>query len=164
MRNTIMLAAIVAALGSASQPAEADDRGFGSFVFRHFSGHASPRLQLRHNGLDFHHGGFFGKPLPFKPRPFGHFDHRDFVFRFGYVPHSEPRHFGRFDRGGPVLKFGNGDFMLKFGHMLHFKPEHFGDRHQGGGLHRGAPSEALLRQLEQMGFRYVPELLRNRDR
>jgi hypothetical protein len=32
-----------------------------------------------------------------------------------------------------------------------------------GGLHRGAPPEALLRELEQMGFRHVPELLRSRD-
>jgi hypothetical protein len=36
---------------------------------------------------------------------------------------------------------------------------------EGGeaGLHRGAPPEALLKQLEQMGFRHVPELLRARD-
>jgi hypothetical protein len=37
-------------------------------------------------------------------------------------------------------------------------------RGQGGGLHDGASPEALLEQLEQMGFRYVPELLRARNR
>jgi hypothetical protein len=35
---------------------------------------------------------------------------------------------------------------------------------QGGGLHPGTPPEALLEQLEQMGFRDVPVLLRARDR
>jgi hypothetical protein len=35
---------------------------------------------------------------------------------------------------------------------------------QGGGPHGGAPPEALLRQLEEMGFRYVPELLRSWNR
>ena len=34
---------------------------------------------------------------------------------------------------------------------------------QGGGRHGGAPPEALLKQLEEMGFRHVPELLRSRD-
>jgi hypothetical protein len=34
----------------------------------------------------------------------------------------------------------------------------------GGGLHGGAPPEALLKQLEEMGFRHVPELLRSGHR
>jgi hypothetical protein len=34
----------------------------------------------------------------------------------------------------------------------------------GGGLHSGAPPEALLKQLEEMGFRHVPELLRSGHR
>jgi hypothetical protein len=39
------------------------------------------------------------------------------------------------------------------------------DAHGGndGALHRGAPPEALLRELKKMGFRHVPELLRSRD-
>ena len=41
MRKMMVLAAVVAALARASQPAEARDRGFG---FRHFSGHAVPKL------------------------------------------------------------------------------------------------------------------------
>jgi hypothetical protein len=188
MRKIMLLAAIVAALGMVSQATEARDRGFG---FRHFSGHAGPKLHLRHHGLKFHHGGFFRKPRPFKSR---HFGHRGFASKFGHVPHFKPRHFGQ---GGLVLKFGDGDFMLRFGHMPHFKHHNFRHRHhhhglffgldqprqfrpwhdrgfafkdrhellpehrqsmpgaqggQGGGLHRGAPPEALLRQLEQMGF------------
>jgi hypothetical protein len=34
---------------------------------------------------------------------------------------------------------------------------------QGGGRHGGAPPEALLKQLEEMGFRHVPKVLRSRD-
>jgi hypothetical protein len=89
MRKIMLLAAIVAALGMASQPTEARDRGFG---FRHFSGHAGPKLQLRHHGLKFDHGGVFGKPRPFKSRHFGH------------APHFKPRHFRHFGQGGLVLK------------------------------------------------------------
>jgi hypothetical protein len=204
MRKTMVLAAVVAALAMASQPTEARERGFG---FRQFSGHAGPKLHLRHHGLKFHHGGFFGKPRPFKSRHFGHFGHSAFAFKFGHVPHFKPRHFGHFGDGGLVLKFGDGDFVLRFGHKRHFKHRHFGYRHhdggvffglhhprhfrpghdrgfawenrrelagqrpsmpgsqtgQGGGLHRGAPPDALLKQLEEMGFRHVPELLRSRD-
>jgi hypothetical protein len=199
MRRIMLIAAITAALGMATQPAEARDRGFG---FRHFSGPASPKLHPRHHGLKFHHGSFLGTPRPFKSRHFGHFDHRGFASKFGHVPHFKPRHF----RGGLVLKFGDGDFVLRFGHVPHFKHRHLGRRHhhqglflgfdlprqfrpwhhrgfvfedrhglqahrqpmpesqggQGGGLQDGAPPEALLQQLEQMGFRDVPELLRGR--
>ena len=189
----VVLAAVGAALAMASQPAEARDRGFG---FRHFSGHAAPKLHLRHHGFKFHQGSVFGKHRPFKSRHFGHFGHRGFSSKFGHVP--------RF--GGLVLKFGDGDFVLRFGrvpfkhrHFSHrhhhpglffgfdqprqFRPCHdrgvaLGDRHeahghgqsmpgsrggQGGGLHRGAPPEALFQQLEAMGFRHVPELLRDRN-
>jgi hypothetical protein len=73
MRTIILLAAIVAALGMASQPTDARDRGFS---FRNFSGDAGPKLHLRHHGLKFHHGGVFGKPRPFKSRHFGHFGGR----------------------------------------------------------------------------------------
>jgi hypothetical protein len=194
MCKMVVLAAVVAALAMASQPAEARDRGFG---FRHFSGHAAPKLHLRHHGFKFHHGGVFGKDGPFKSRHFGH---------FGHFPRLKPRHFGHFGQGGLVLKFGDGDVVLRFGHVP-FKHRHFGHRHQhpglffgfdqprrfrrwhdrgfafqdrrgvhghrqsmpgpqggqGGGLRGGAPPEALLQQLEQMGFRHVPELLRGWD-
>lgn len=180
MRKVVVLAAVVAALAMASQPGEARDRGFG---FRHFSGHAGPKLHLRHHGLKFHHGGVFGKHRPFKSRHFGHFGQR-----------------------GLVLKFSDGDVVLRFGHVP-FKHRQFSHRHhhrglffgfeqpprfrswhdrgfawgnrreltgpppsmpgaqggQGGGVHGGAPPEALLEQLEEMGFRHVPELLRSRD-
>jgi hypothetical protein len=180
MRKMLVLAAVVAASTMASQPAETRDRGFG---FRHFSGHAGPKLHLRHHGLKFHHGGVFGKHRPFKSR-----------------------HFGHFGQAGLVLKFGDDDFVLRFGHVP-FKHRHFGHRHhhpglffgfdqtqrfrpwhdrgfafedgrrlnthrqsmpgsqagQGGGRHGGAPPEALLQQLEEMGFRHVPELLRSWD-
>ena len=89
MRRMMVLAAVVAALGMVSQPTEARDRSFG---FRHFSGHAMPKLHLRNQGFKFHHGGFVGKPRPFKSRHFGHFDHRGSAFKFGHAPHFEPRH------------------------------------------------------------------------
>jgi hypothetical protein len=202
MRKVVVLAAVVAALAIASQPTEARDRGFG---FRHFSGHAEPKLHLRHDGLKFHHGGFVGKPRAFKSRHFGHFGHRGFSSKFGHVPRFKPRHFEHFGQGGLVLKFSDGDFVLRFGHVPHVKRHHFGQRHhrqglffgydqprrfrpwhdrgfawgkrrqlagqrpsmpgsqagQGGGRHGGAPPEALLQQLEEMGFRHVPELLRS---
>jgi hypothetical protein len=200
MRTIILVAAIIAPLGMASQPAEARDRGFGS---RHFSAHSAPKLHLGHHGLKFHHGGVFGKHRPFKSGHFGQFGERGFASKFGHVPRLKPRHFGHFGQGGLVLKFGDGDFVLRFGHVP-FKHRHFSHRHhhpglffgfdqprqfrpwhergfawgsrrelagqrasmpgsqagQGGGRHGGAPPEALLQQLEEMGFRHVPELLR----
>jgi hypothetical protein len=200
MCRMVVLAAFVAALAMESEPAEARDRGFGS---RHFSGHAGPKLHLRHHGLKFHHGGVFGKHRPFKSRHFGHFSHPGFSSKFGHVPRLKPRHFGHFGQGGFVLKFSDDDFVLRFGHVP-FRQRHFGHGHhhhelsfgfdqrhfrpwqgrgfawgnrgeltgqrqsmpgsqagQGGGQHGDAPPEALLRQLEEMGFRYVPELLRS---
>jgi hypothetical protein len=85
MRKIMLLAAVVAASWMLSQPAEARDRGFG---FRHFSGHAAPKLHLRHHGFKFHHGGFVGKPRAFKSRHFGHFGHRGFSSNFGHAPGS----------------------------------------------------------------------------
>jgi hypothetical protein len=164
-----------------SQPTEARDRGVG---LRHFSEHAVPKLHLRHHGFKFHHGRFLGKPRPFKSRHFGHFGQGsvvlkfsdgDSVLRFGYMPHFKHRHFGH-RHHHPGLFFG-------FDQPRRFRPWHdhgsaFEDRRhllglrqsmpgshggEGGGGHGGAPPEALLKQLEQMGFRYVPELLRSRD-
>jgi hypothetical protein len=104
MRKMMVLATVVAALAMVSQPTEARDRGFG---FRQFSGHAVPKLHLRHPGFKFHHGGFVGKPRSFKSGHFGHFDHRGFAFRFGHAPRFNPRHFGHFRHPGLVLKFGD---------------------------------------------------------
>jgi hypothetical protein len=205
----MLLAAILAALGMASQVAEARDR---TFSFRHFSGHASAKMHLRHHGFKFHHAGFFGKP-----RHFGHFGHRGFVFKFrdgsfafkfGHVPHFKPRHFGRFGHKG-----GFGDhrgFAFRFRHIPHFKPLPFGPGHVGpffkfghprplalwhrrgfafgkpwrvrsghlmdfedslwgsepsphGPVHGPASFEAVLKQLEEQGFRHVPKLLRARS-
>ena len=204
MRTIMLVAAIIAALGMASQPTDARDRGFS---FRNFSGHAGPKLHMRHPGVKFHHGGFVGKPRAFKSPHFGHFAHRGFAFKFGHAPHFKPGHFGHFRQRGLVLKFGDGDFVLRFDHVPHFKHRHFAHRHhhhplffgfdqprgfrpwhdrgfaledrrglhghrqsmpgshggQRGGLHHGAPPEALLEQLEAMGFRHVPELLRGRN-
>jgi hypothetical protein len=133
MREILVPAAILAALGMASQVAEARDRGFG---FRHFSGHAGPKLHLRHHGFKFHHGGFVGKPRAFKSRHFGHFGHRGFSSKFGHVPRFKPRYFGHFGQRGLVLKFGDGDFVLRFGH-LPFKHRHFSHRHHHPGLFFG---------------------------
>jgi hypothetical protein len=197
MRKVVVLAAVVAALGMASHTAEARDRGFG---FRHFSGHAGPKLHLRHHGLKFHHGGVFGKHRPFKSRHFRHFGQRGFASKFGHVPRLKPTHFGHFGQGGLVLKFGerrlraqvrscaiqqapSSRSVLRVRSARRFRPWHdrgsaFEDRHgvhghrqsmpgsqggQGGGPHGGAPPEALLQQLEAMGFRHVPELLCSRD-
>lgn len=205
MRKVMVLATVVAALAMVSQPTEARDRGFG---VRQLSGHAVPKLHLRHHGFKFHHDGFVRTPRPFKSRHFGWFDHRALALRFGHARHFKPRHFGHFRHPGLVLKFGDGDFVLRFGHFPHFKHRNFGHRQhhhglffgsdqlrrfrpwhdrgfafqdrrglhahrpsmpgpqggQGGGLHGGASPEALLEQLEAMGFRQVPELLRARDR
>jgi hypothetical protein len=99
MPKMMLLAAVLAAFGIVSQPTEARDRDFG---FRHFSGHAGPKLHLRHQSFKFHRGGVFGKPRAFKPR---HFGHRGSAFKFGHAPRFKPRHFGHFGRGGRVLKF-----------------------------------------------------------
>ena len=134
MRKMMVLATVVAALGVVSEPTEARDRGFG---FRHFSGHAGPKLHLHHPSFKFHHGGFVGEPRSFKSRHFGHFGHRGFAFRFGHAPQFKPRHFGQFRHPGLVLKFGDGDFVLRFGHVPHFKDRHFGRRKHHHGLFFG---------------------------
>jgi hypothetical protein len=136
MSKILVLAAILASLGMASQAAEARDR---TFSFRHFSPHAGTGFLLPHYGFKFHHRGLFGKHRHFKPWPFGHFgnrgfvfkfgDHEGFLFEFGHIPHFKPRHFSRFGQKG-----GFGDhrgFAFRFGHIPHFKPQQFGRRHGG---------------------------------
>ena len=142
-------------------------------------------FKSRHFG-HFGHRSFsskFGHVPRFKPRNFGHFGQGglvfkfgdgDFVLRFGHVPFKH-RHFGH-RHHHPGLFFG-------FDQPRRFRPWHdrgfaWGNRReltgqrpsmpgsqagQGGGRHGGAPPEALLKQLEEMGFRHVPELLHSRD-
>jgi hypothetical protein len=203
MRKMMVLTVVVAALGMASELAEARDRGFS---FRHFSGHAGPKLHLRDPGYKFHRGGFVGKGRAFKSQRFGHVGQHGFASKFGHAPEFKSRHFGHLRQRGLVLEFGDGDVMLRFSHVP-FKHGHFSHTRQlrdlffgfeparpfrpwhnrgfafedprgihalrqsmpgsqgsrGGGLQDGAPPEALLRELEQMGFRHVPELLRSRN-
>jgi hypothetical protein len=182
MRKIAVLAAMLAVLAMASQGAEAGNRGVG---FRHISPHVGAKL----HGFKLHHPGVFGKrgivrlgkPRLFKPRHFSRFGHSGlvfkfsdgtFAFRFGDVPHFMPhplRHGGRF---------------LKFGDRLHVKPSHrrgfafgeprrfrsahlmsFDDRWRGSRGTVPAPGsfEAVLKQLEEQGFRHVTTLLRERS-
>jgi hypothetical protein len=184
MRKILMLAAMLAAVGIAPQPAEAGDRGFG---FRHFSGHAGAKFHRPHHGLKFHRRGLFGKHRQFEPRHFGHFGHRGFVlkfgvgdlrFRFGHVPRFERHLFGhRHGHGGLILRFGQPRHLAPWHHRgfafrMHRRdaPQRFdrfehgfpGFQHAPRGLHGGVPPEAILRRLEELGFRHVPTLLRER--
>ena len=141
-------------------------RHFGHFGHRGFSskfGHV-PRFKPRH----FHHFGQGGLLLKFGDG--------DFVLRFGHIPRFKHHHFSH--------RHHHRGLFLGFDQPRHFRPWHHrgfawenrrelaGQRPsmlgsqggQGGGLHGGAPPEALLKQLEEMGFRHVPELLRSRDR
>jgi hypothetical protein len=182
MRKIAVLAAMLAVLGMASQGADAGNRGAG---FRHISPHVGAKL----HGFKLHRPGVFGKrsivrfgkPRHFKPRHFSRFGHSGLVFkfsdgtfalRFGHVPHFKP--------GGRFLKFGD---------RLHFKPWHlhgfafseprrFRSAHLMGVDDRWRGSEraarvvtvpgpgsfdAVLKQLEQQGFRRVTRLLRERS-
>jgi hypothetical protein len=184
MRKILALAAILAALGMASQAAEARDR---TFSFRHFSPHATPRLHVLQRGFKFHHRGFFGEPRHFKPRHFGHFNHRGlvfkfgdhggFVFKFGHIPHFKPHPFGLGHRG-PFFEFGHRHFEPRhrrgfaFGKPWHFRSGHlmgFDDSSWGsqqsprGAVSDTASFEVVLKQLEEQGFRHVPRLLRERS-
>ena len=183
MRRIAIFAAMLAALALSQQPAAAGDRGVG---FRHFSPHRAAKLHLPHHPK-FHHRGFVGKHRHFKPRHFGHFGHGglvlkfadgDFGLTFRHRPHFKPRPFGH--------AHGQSDLFFRFDRPRHFRPWHdrgfaFRNPHsghlrqfresiprsdagQGGRFHGAAPPEALLRHLEQLGFRDVPELLRQRSR
>jgi hypothetical protein len=187
MRKIAVLAAMLAVLGMASQAADAGNRGAG---FRHISPHVGAKL---HGFKLHRPGFFgkrsivkFGKPRLFKPRHFSRFGHSGLVFkfsdgtfalRFGHVPHFKPH------------PFGHGGRFLKFGDRRHFKPAHrggfafseprrfrsahlmgFDDRWRGS---ERAPRvvtvpgpgsfEAVLKQLEEQGFRHVTTLLRERS-
>jgi hypothetical protein len=110
----MVLTVVVAALGMASELAEARDRGFS---FRHFSGHAGPKLHLRDPGFKFHRGGFVGKGRAFKSQRFGHVGQHGFASKFGHAPEFKSRHFGHLRQRGLVLEFGDGDVMLRFSHV-----------------------------------------------
>jgi hypothetical protein len=157
-------------------------RGF-KFHHGHFFGTPRP-FNSRHFG-PFGHRGFafkFGHAPHFKPRQFRHFRHPglvlkfgdgDFVLRFGHVPHFKHRHFGRrqhhqglffgFDQSRRFRPWLDRDFAFKDRRGVHGHRQSMpGSQGGQGDLHPGAPPEALLEQLEQMGFRDVPELLRGR--
>jgi hypothetical protein len=127
----------------------------------------------------------FGKPRLVKPRHFSRFGRSGLVFkfsdgtfalRFGHVPRFKPH------------PFGHGGRFLKFGDRRHFKPSHrrgfaFGEPrrfrsahvmsfdHSGRGSERAPRGtvpgpgsfEAVLKQLEEQGFRHVTTLLRERS-
>ena len=183
MRKIVMLAAMLAALGLPLQPAEAGDRGFG---FRHFSGQTGAKFHRPHHGLKFHHRGLVGKHRHFKPRHFGHFGgfvfkfgDGDLVFKFGHVPRFKRRHFGHgHGHSGLIFRFVQPRHLDPWHHRSfafrmhrHDAPEHFegfeqtprGFKHAPHGVHGGAPPEPILKQLEELGFRDVPTLLRERS-
>ena len=179
MRKIAVLAAMLAVLGMASQAADAGNRGTG---FRHISPHVGAKL----HGFKLHRPGFFGKrsivkfgeSRLFKPRHFSRFGRSGFVFkfsdgtfafRFGHVPHFKPH------------PFGHGGHLLKFDDRQHFKPSHrrgfaFGEprrlfddslwdseRVPRGTVPGPGSFEAVLKQLEEQGFRHVPKLLREQS-
>lgn len=176
MRKIAVLAAMLALLGMAAQAADAGNRSAG---FRHVSPHVGAKL----HGFKFHRPGFFGKrsivkfgkPRLFKPRHFSRFGRSGLVFklsdgafalRFGHVPRFKPH------------PFGHGGRFLKFGDRRHFQPWHprdlaFGkprrlfddslwgsERAPRGTVPGPGSFEAVLKQLEEQGFRPVTRLLR----
>lgn len=167
MRRLVMLAAMLAAVGLAPQPADAGDRGFG---FGHFSPHPSAKLHQPHHRFGGHHRHAFGKHRHFKHRHFAQpgfvlkYRGGDFAFSFGHVQRPGVRHFGhRHDGGGLVLRFGQSwhpwqDRGLAFGHPYTGAP-----RTPGGAIVGHAPLMGSLGQLDAMGFRYVPRLLEERS-
>jgi hypothetical protein len=179
MRKIAVLAAMLAVLGMASHAAEAGDRRVG---VRHSSLHVGAKL----HSFKFHRHGFFGKrsivrfgkPRLFKSRHFSRFGHSGLVFkfsdgtfalRFGHLPHFKPH------------PFGHGGRFVKFGDRRHFKPSHrrslaFGkprrlfddslwgsERPPRGTVPGPGSFEAVLKQLEEQGFRHVPRLLREQS-
>jgi hypothetical protein len=161
--------------------------GFGKH--RHFK--PWPFGHFGHRGFVFKfsdHEGFvfeFGHVPHFKPRHFGHFDHkgrfsdrRGFAFKFGHIPHLKPHPFG-LGHGGPFFKFGQSRHFepwhrrgFAFGKPWRFRSEHlmgFDNSSWGsepsphGAVPGPASFEAVLKQLEDQGFRHVPTLLRARS-
>jgi hypothetical protein len=189
MRRIVVLAAMLAVLGMVSQGAEAGNRGTG---FRHISPHVGATFhgfKLRRPGFVGKRNALkFGRARLFKPRPFSRFGRSGlvlkfsdgaFALQFGHVPHFKPHPFG----------LGHGGLLFRFGAWRHFKPlrprgltvgkpwQHLRSRHLTGfddsswgsepSRHGAAPIpasfEAVLRQLEEQGFRHVPKLLREQS-
>ncbi|MGH6905262.1 MAG: hypothetical protein ACREIR_21285 [Geminicoccaceae bacterium] len=181
MRAIVIFAAVLAAMAMAPQPAEAGDRGVG---FRHFSPPAGAKFHRPHHGLKFAHRGFVGKHPQFKPRHLHHFRHGglvlkfgagDFVLKFGHVRRFGQKHghmgsFFRFDRPRHVRLWRDRGFALKDRHGLPEHPRPFRhsvprlkDDHLGG-MNGAALPEALLKELEHLRFRHLPELLSETSR
>jgi hypothetical protein len=201
MRKIVVLAAMLAVLGMASQAADAGNRGVG---VRHLSPHVGAKI----HDFKLHRPGVFGKRNVFQAGKRSVFKSgKRSAFKVGKRRLFEPRSFSRFGRSGLVLKFSDGALALRFGHVPRFKPhpfEHggrlfkFGDRRHFKPRHRrgfafgkpwhfrsghlgfddrrrgfeGAPRrtvpgpgsfEAVLKQLEEQGFRQVTRLLRERS-
>lgn len=146
-----------------------DHRGFvgkhRQFEPRHFH-----RFVARHRQFEPRHAHRFGHGgLVLK------FGTGDFVAGFGDVPRfgQKRRHGGslfRFDRPRHFGQLRHRGFARQHRHDLAQRTGHFGHGFQRSkddhirGLHGAVPPEALLRQLEHLGFRHVPELLRERSR
>ena len=101
MPKIMLLAAMVAALGTVPQPTEAHDRGFGS---RHFSGQVGPTLQLRYRGLKFGHVPRLASQRFSQSGLVLKFGDGDSFLRFGHIPLFKPDHFGdRHQHQGPFF-------------------------------------------------------------
>lgn len=153
---------------------------------RHLSPHAGARFARPHHGARFDHRRIFAKQRHFKSRHLRDFDpdglvlkfgDGGFALKFGHIPHFTPdrfehrhghrRPFFGFDRPGSFKPWDHGftsredrhggpEHLKRFGHHLPRSPE---GRTRG---RRGAASEAaILEQLEELGFRHVPKLLRD---
>ena len=156
---------------------------------RHFK--PLPFGHFGHRGFVFKfgdHEGFvfeFGHVPHFKPRHFGHFGHkgrfsdrRGFAFKFGHIPHFKPHPFG-LGHGGRFFKFGHPrpfapwhrrgfafgkPWHFRSGHVMGFDDSSWDSEPSGHGTVPGPASfEAVLKQLEEQGFRHVPKLLRERS-
>jgi hypothetical protein len=187
MHKIAVLAAMLAVLGMASQAAEAGNRAAG---FRHISPHVGAKFHgfnLHRPGVFGKRSIVkFGKPRLFKPRHFSRFGNSGLVFkfsdgpfavRFGHVPRFKPHPFGH---GGRFFKFGDRRHFkpwhgrgFAFGKPRRFRSAHLMSVDDGGRGSERAPRvvtvpgpasfEAVLKQLEQQGFRQVTRLLRERS-
>jgi len=149
-------------------------RHFKPWRFGHF-GHRGFVFKFSNGSFAFK----FGHIPHFKPRHFGRFghkggfgDHRGFAFRFGHIPHFKPQPFGP-GHGGPFFKFGHPlplapwhrrgfafgkSWRSHSGQLMGFEGSLWGSELSPHGPVPGPASfEAVLKQLEDQGFRHVPE-------
>jgi hypothetical protein len=106
------------------------------------------------------------------------FGDADAVLKFGHVLTLKPRRFGhghgqsglffRFDRSRHMSQQHDSGFAFKdphSGHLRHFPRQHPAFRGgQGVGVARRRAARSASETLEQLGFRHVPELLRESSR